>query len=241
MTVPDDILYLVHATNIHPSTIKYLEPRPSCKEMNKDCQFPGVYCSLITKGNRLTQNIYPGKYVLVLSLNVLLQSNWHVNAKDHNGNITEHNTYFPWNYKTNIDKLSDANEVVFHDPINMRYLCRLLIRPSIYDDEQAFIHFITKGGIHSMLPQRRMHTRTPPDMTKKPFYVFNTEHRYTGTTDIPKSSMAWLRMMAKVAKILPIPIDRSVLVSMLQKHSLKLCFNREEQDLVPLKAWTTTR
>jgi hypothetical protein len=209
--------------------------------MNKDCQFPGVYCSLITKANRLTQRIYPGKYVLVFSPKVLLQSNWHVNAKDHNGNITEHNTYFPWNYDTAIDKLSDTNEVVFHDPIDMKYLCKVLIRPSVNDDEQAFMRFITKGGICSMLPQIRLETWASPDMAKKPFFVFNTEHHYTGTTEIPKSSFAWLHMMAKVARISPIPIRKSVLVSTLQKQSVKLYVNREHQHLAPLRAWTNTQ
>ena len=240
MILPNNVLYLVHATNHNPADIRYMNTWPKCNESISSLQYPGVYFSLITKENRLTQDIYPGKYVLIFSAKLLLQSNWHINAKDHNGNVTEHNTFFPWNFDTAIDKLSDKNEVVFHDPIDMKHLCKVLIRPSHREDEEAYMRYIANGGIQSMLPTERFQTNIEPDLTKQPFYVFNTENQYTGSTNIPKSSVAWFHMMAKVAKLSPIPQTESELVNVLQKQSVILCANRMAQDLEPLKEWTRT-
>lgn len=236
MHIPKNILYLVHATSQDPKQLKYLETRPYCDEINTALQFPGVYFSLITKKNINTELIYPGKYVLIFSVDLLKQSNWHINIKDHNGNITEKNTYYPWNYQKVVNKLSDMNEVVFHDPIDMKYLCKTLIRPSI-DNEKKYLAYSLKGGINAMLPKRQMSSSTPPDLTKKPFYVF-TERHYTGTTEVPKSSLSWYKMMAKVANIFPIPDTKQKIIELLEKKSHKICVDRNLQDITHLIQWT---
>jgi hypothetical protein len=237
MHIPSDVLYLVHATSQDPTQLKYLEPRPDCVDANNELQFPGVFMTLITKQNIKTQNIYSGKYVLIFSVDLLQQVNWHVNAADHNGNITEKNTFFPWNYEGALDKFSDSNEVVFHDRIDMKHLCKVLVKPSS-TNVKKYMRYISKGGINGMLPKRRVRSTAQPDLTKQPFYVYNTETYYNGTTQVAKSSLAWFKMMARVAGISPIPNTKKEIIPLLQKQSKKICFERGQQDLTHLKSWT---
>lgn len=210
--IPSDTLYLVHVTNTDPTKIKGgLTPHPTCKKMNKKLQFPGVFFSLITKSNRKLHFLFPGKYVLIFSVNLLFQNNYHVNIEDHNGFITEHNTYFPWNLLQATDKLSKStmNEVVFHDAIDFSYLCKVIQR--------------SEEDLPKNLPKKRMYTEAPPNLSYIPFVLGGLlENKYTGTTEIQSSSMAWLRMMAKIAKLSNLSRTRLGLLEQLQKRSLTL-------------------
>jgi len=60
----------------------------------------------ITKDNI---NIEPvnhfGKYKLIFSKKLLLQKNFHINLTDHNGFISESNTYFNWELDKVVKKI----------------------------------------------------------------------------------------------------------------------------------------
>ena len=135
----EDIYYLVHKTKTDDYK-KWSELKPSKLKASKSSiaeagvQFPGVYFSLITKDNINSERLYAGKYVLIFSYKLLNQKNYHINIHDNNGFITETNTYYPWNIKDAVDKIASmkktTNEVVFHDPISMKYCCREIEIPS---------------------------------------------------------------------------------------------------------------
>ncbi len=205
----EDIYYLVHVTDKDPDKIKFLKKNPSCKESTGD-QFPGVFFTLVTKYNIQTEHFYGGKNILIFSKELLKQNNYHINLRDNNGNITEHNTFYPWNIDEAVKKIkilstskaiSDKmNEVVFHDNIDMKYCCAHIEKPTFQGEEEV-IQFIKKGGIKQLLPKKSMKTSEPPDMSKLPFYSFTFEDKYTETTKVPKSSLGWFKMLAKVAGI----------------------------------------
>lgn len=44
--------------------------------------------------------LFPGKHLL------LLQQNYHINLRDYNGNISEKNTYFPWNLEDAVHQIN---------------------------------------------------------------------------------------------------------------------------------------
>lgn len=109
-------------------------------------QFPGVYFTLITKDNLLTEELLTKSYCLIFSKNLLKQRNYHVNETDNNGFITENNTYFPWNLKEAVEEIKKnslisssetginyrlMNEVIFHNPVPMEYCCMEIDRSSI--------------------------------------------------------------------------------------------------------------
>ena len=130
----EDIYYLIHTTNNYKD---WSELQTSSIDNWHD-QFPGVYLTLITKYNIDSERLFPGKYILIFSYELLKQKNYHINIRDYNGNITETNTYYPWNLnravqeikniqndeKKKYDTIWQSNEVVFHDPISMKYLCK---------------------------------------------------------------------------------------------------------------------
>jgi len=136
--IPNDVLYLVHITK-NENTDNWKQININQKDTS---QYPGAYFTLITKDNRLTEELYPGKFCLLFSRNLLQQSNYHINISDDNGRITKNNTYFPWNLEKAVDKIKEnsylsgkdednlwkindkcMNEVVFHDAVSMNYLC----------------------------------------------------------------------------------------------------------------------
>jgi hypothetical protein len=99
----EDIYYLVHITKNY--TKDWTELRTSKVEDYED-QFPGVYLTLITKENIHNVDLYPGKQILIFSNKILEQLNWHINLRDYNGYISEHNTYFPWNLNDAVIKIN---------------------------------------------------------------------------------------------------------------------------------------
>jgi hypothetical protein len=169
----DDIYYLVHTTNKYKND--WTEMRPS--KLEED-QYPGVYLTLITKHNIRDEMLYGGKQILIFSKRLLEQRNYHINVKDDNGRISEHNTYFPWNLDEAVRKIKDnaaaaketnfskdlMNEVVFHDPIPMDYLCLVMHKLSPY---------VLSNDI---LPPVVVENDIEPDMTKLPFYCYALGH-----------------------------------------------------------------
>lgn len=136
--IPNDILYLIHITK-DKNTENWKQVNSNQEDAS---QYPGAYFTLITKDNRLTEQLYAGNYCLIFSRNLLKKTNYHINVSDNNGFITENNTYFPENLKEAVEKIKEnsslcgideenswksndkcMNEVVFHDAVSMDYLC----------------------------------------------------------------------------------------------------------------------
>ena len=219
-------LYLVHVSgdifsDENVNVTKWKELRTSDKWSDKE--FPGVYFSLITKDNIHKEQLYPGKKVMFFSVKLLEQHNWHLNIKDHNGYVSEYNTYFPWNLEEALKKIksvkNDSNEVVFHDPVSLKYLCQVVAKPEDYKPGDKF------------LPNQRMETDESPDMTKKPFYVYPFESEYTGIDQgFQKSSKAWFKMMCEVAGISTF--------EQMKKRAKYLWTHRDEQHIEILKEYT---
>lgn len=240
-TLPDEVLYLVHATQVEPRTIDELQPSKMTKNID---QFPGVYFSLITKSNQETEYIYPeGKNILIFSPELLHQHNWHGNVEDKQGFISEHNTYYPWNLTEFVDKIkkqdetTTMNEIVFHDPVSMKYLCRVIKRPTI---EQK----IKKGMFgNSYLPNKRIKNDYPPDLSLNPFYCFPFEDDFTGikSNGWKPSSKRFYNMMYKMCLKSPnkkIPGKKEILKT-LKRNVKKIHKTRKNQKLDILYKFST--
>lgn len=207
-------LYLVHVTDGPFS--EWTELKPSKWSEN---EFPGVYFSLVTEDNLNNLRLFLGKNVLIFSAKLLDQHNWHLNLEDHNGFITEYNTYYPWNLNDVITKKMPSNEVVFHDAISMKYLCKNLVKPENYKPGDTF------------LPNYHIVNKELPDLTKQPFYVFPFEDKYTGTEKSFKhSSKEWFKMLYKVADVTS--------MQELTKSSKYLYKHRDKQHLEYLEDYT---
>ena len=101
----DKVLYLVHTTNNNPQ--KYTELR---KSNNLNDQFPGVYFSIITTDNINIEELFPNRYIMIFSVNLLKQINYHINIRDYNGFITETNTYYPLYIYAAIKKIDEYSK-----------------------------------------------------------------------------------------------------------------------------------
>lgn len=219
----EKILYLVHTTNNNPENYTELRAAPT----DLDDQFPGVYLSLITTDNVNIENIFPGRFVMLFSPNLLQQKNYHINIRDYNGFISESNTYYPWNLEKAINRIESysknstskwqSNEIVFHDNISMKYLCNILKRTKSFT-----------------LPETRCINQEPPDLTKLPFYVYSFEDKYTGADPLPQSSNAFYKKMARLAKLDPIPKTKDEIVTALREKAPFFLEHRNEQNIKAL-------
>lgn len=229
----DDIYYLIHVTNdskcLHPVNWKELKT----SNFNTDDQFPGVYFTLITKYNIDYEKLFPGKYILIFSKNLLYQHNYHINLTDYNGIITEKNTYYPWN----IDKFvidnklkciaskKSMNEVIFHDNIDMKYCC--CIKNKDNDLELPRISYVNNE---------------PPDLTKIPFYCFPFNDIYTGCNPQPPDYYKWYSIFAKIANIncdnLDNINDKNEIIKKIKEKAFTLYNNRNEQKINILYEYT---
>ena len=192
----DDILYLVHSTN-NNNYEQWDELKTS--EMNI-YQFPGVYFSLITTNNLHKEELYPSKYILIFSKKLLEQRNYHINIYDYNGHINEENTFYPWNLDKAVEKIklnqkSFMNEVVFHDPIPMKYLCASLISYKISSYPKNF------KRLTFLLPPYEIFNDEKPDMSKISFYCYPYEMNYNGIDPLKISSIDFYIKMAKMSNI----------------------------------------
>jgi hypothetical protein len=179
------LYYLLHATNEDYTNFDKLKPGGTSDYELRD-QYPGVYFSLITSDNFETEVLFNKKYYLLFSLELLKQKNFHINIKDTNGIISEFNTFFYWQLNEAIDKINmdsrtnkkTMNEVVFHDSINMKHLCKVI--------ENTF---------ETNLPKLEMRNDTPIDTSLLPCYCYYNDSLYTGINPPQKSSIEWINMM----------------------------------------------
>jgi hypothetical protein len=198
----DDILYLVHCTSKEDYE-KWEVLKPSEIDIY---QYPGVYFSLITKYNINREKLYYSKYMLIFSKKLLEQQNYHINLQDYNGHINEENTYYPWNLDKAIDiiksdKYKHMNEVVFHDPIPMKYLCSAIIT---YDISSSVINNDSSNKYFKenyLLPNFYIYTDESPDMTKIPFLCYPYEMNYSGVDPLKLSSIEFYIRMGKMCGV----------------------------------------
>ena len=194
----DDILYLIHCTpNNKYETWDALKPSPM-----DIYQYPGVYFTLITKYNLYREILYSSKYMLIFSKKLLEQQNYHINLQDYNGHINEENTYYPWNLDKLIEKIKDKksnfmNEVVFHDPVPMKYLCMTIIHHNISWKVKPLNDDIFNIGF----PEYQIFNDEEPDITKIPFLCYPYEMNYNGVDPLKLSSIEFYIKMAKMCDV----------------------------------------
>jgi hypothetical protein len=239
----DDIYYLLHKTNDYNEDWKELK---TSDIDNSDDQFPGVYLTLITKDNINNERLYPGKYGLIFSRKLLNQKNYHININDNNGIITETDTYYPWNIDKALDKIkistekTTMNEVVFHDPISMEYLCEVIKFPTAKELANLSDEDFDKYRPHSLLPEEIMENDFEPDMTKEPFYCYPQDN-YAGVDKTSSSSKEFLETMAKVCNIdanIYKTLNEKELFGKIKKKIPHLYSKRNEQNIQALKDFT---
>lgn len=211
-------------------------------------EFPGAYFSLVTEDNLKKLNIYFGKFALFFSARLLEQKNWHLNLGDQNGMISEFNTYYPWNLDEALEKIKknsgiDLNEVVFHDPVPMKYCVHIVEKPADF----------APGNKDKFLPQHRLVNDVPPDMSKQPFYVYPFEDEWNGAsaTPLPKSSPAFFHMMTQVAGVNvddrpwykkvfnTFKSNKDVSLEAIKKRTKYLWTHRDEQHIQFLEDYTS--
>lgn len=237
----EDIYYLLHKTK-HYNKEDWKELKTSSID-NSDDQFPGVYLTPITKYNIRSAKLYPGKYVLIFSRKLLNQKNYHINILDNNGMITETNTYYPWNINEAVDKIKKSTEntttteVVFHDPISMKYLCEVIELPTPKElanlSDEEYEKYLSKP----YLPKKRIENDTEPDMSKEPFYCYpQIDYKEDNTAMDEKLSSPdnFLKTMAKVCNI-NTNLEKKDLINEIKEKIPYLYSNRNEQNIQALK------
>jgi hypothetical protein len=190
--------YLLHATN-EDYTQFYELKTAGISDYEVRVQFPGVFFSLITKDNFETEVLFDKKYYLLFSVELLKQKNYHINIRDMNGIISEHNTLFYWQLNEVHDRIKadikinkrTMNEVVFHDNISMTHLCYVI--------ENKF-----DGNLKNILPKESLINKK--DIAKintdlLPCYCYYNDYFYTGLNPPPKSSPEWISKMNLVYDI----------------------------------------
>jgi len=221
----NDIYYLIHTTNKYNEEWKELRTSPI--EDYED-QFPGVYFTLITKDNIHKEKLYPGnKQILIFSKRLLEQKNYHINLRDYNGYISENNTYFPWNLDAAVKKISEdaninSNEVVFHDPIPMKYLCVAIKKLS------------SNISNNNLLPNVPIQNEVEPDLSKEPFYCYPLEKNYTGMNPLSESSSEFFMKMAKMCGV-DNQLPTNEIINQISQKIPDLYMNRNKQQIDMLK------
>jgi hypothetical protein len=255
----DDIYYLIHTTD-NPDFINWNELKVSDTNSfiyTNEYQFPGIYFSLVTKQNIDYLSLYPGKYILFFSRDLLLQQNYHINFYDHNGMITEYNTFYPWNIdkflekqnqyiQNNINKrIRFTSEVVFHNNISLQKLCSYIEKPKLkidykVDSIERILNKIDK--INTLLPRNiflNMNTNINTNTNQIPFYCYPFENVYPIETNFKKSSINWFKMIAQMCNI---QINENYTIEHIQEkikiESKNIYNNREKQNLELLKSYT---
>jgi len=183
------LYYLLHATNEDYTKFDKLKPSGT-NDIDIRHQYPGVYFTLITKVNFDTETLFTKKYYLLFSLELLKQKNFHINIRDMNGIINENNTFFYWQLNEALDKIlldvnenkKTMNEVVFHDSISMKHLCKVI--------ENTFI-----CNLKNNLPKIEMRNDAKIDTNLLPCYCYYNENFYTGINPPKKSSLEWINKM----------------------------------------------
>ena len=222
----EEVYYLVHSTDQDTKNWKELKTG-SLDDIQH--QFPGVYFTLVTKKNIDKIPLLPDRdKVLIFSKKLLEQQNYHINLKDYNGYISEENTYFPWNIDEAIKKIDEdegdvGNEVVFHDPVSMKYLCSTIEN---FDTSNV--------STNVLLPHVPIENSVEPDLEKEPFYCFPLERNYTGIDPINESSREFFQKMATLCGVKSdLPTDKIIEES--KKKIRHLYKRRYKQNINVLK------
>lgn len=224
----EDVYYLVHSTD-RDNTKKW-------KQINTghiddfEHQFPGAYFTLVTKKNIDKVKLYPGSpTTLIFSKKLLEQNNYHINVRDYNGFITE-DTYFPFNLDEAVKKIDEndgnmgiENEVVFHDPVSMKYLCS-----SIENKTPEEI------PTNVYLPHIPIENKVEPDLTKEPFFCFPLEKNYTGRDPLDESSREFFQKMANLCGVKS-ELSNDKIIKEVKKKIPELYKHRNEQNTNVLK------
>ena len=95
------------------------------------------------------------------------------------------------------------NEVIFHDPIPMKYLCTAVITYEISslvsnNDENSPHKYFKENDL---LPKFPIYNEEEPDMTKIPFLCYPYEMNYTGIDPFKLSSKKFYNKMAKMCNV----------------------------------------
>ena len=235
IVVPDEIFYLVHMTkptckNVD-GTFAWDFLKPSPLDYGTD-QFPGVYFTLITKDNLLTEELLFKRYCLIFSKNLLKQHNYHINITDNNGFITENNTYFPYNLKEAVEEIKKnslinpsetdfnyhlMNEVIFHDPVPFEYCCMDIDRSSI----SCLLEFD-----NDFLPDYPIHNNIAPNKDLLPFYCYAPSEELNRLT----SSYTFFQKMARICDIEP-SLTTEEIIQKIQEKMDFLYEHRDKQNL----------
>jgi hypothetical protein len=225
--IPENILYLVHVTKNEykdaTGKLVWTEIRASGTD-----QYPGAYFTLITKDNRLTEELYSGPKCLIFSRNLLKQFNYHINVSDNNGFISEKNTYFPWNLEEAVEKIKEnaalpldeddinyqrMNEVVFHDSVPMEYLC---------------MDLPNKGN--KFLPDYPIENDVKPNTSLLPFYCFAQPEENNRLT----SSHKFFEKFAEFCNI-DKSLSKEEIIEKMQENIPFLESHRDKQNIEMLK------
>ncbi len=233
----DRILYLVHTT-IYDNYRKWDELTPSPIK-DSEHQFPGVYFTLITKDNIKKENLYYTNNILIFSKKLLEQNNYHINIRDYNGFINEKNTYFPWNLDKAVKKIKTiskknydiGNEVIFHDPVPMKYLCSTISNISI---DKSIMNKYNVSLTALFLPIYELYNYEPPDMSKLPFYCLPFEDKYTGIGKYNLSSKKFYKKMAILCNVDKNQPREKIIKDIIEKIE-DLYYNRDKQKLEEFK------
>jgi len=113
-------------------TYQYRSKRLVYKK-DKITQYPGVYCRLMSQKELLKYSPINTEYCdIIISLSILKQKNYHINATDQNGainnlsfspnNISKYLHLLEWLYDTGKNVLNMPHEVIFHDKINLELI-----------------------------------------------------------------------------------------------------------------------
>lgn len=219
----DDILYLVHFTNINP--FYWTSIKASGFDLG---QFPGAYFTLVTKYNVNTEKYFPGRFGIYVSKEILKQKNFHVNIRDYNGFISERNTFFYWNLLDSVRTIKNvhegtsseefsserSNEVVFHDDVSIDFFTK-----------------ITMDGKTVKVFENSKHA----DYTKLPFYVFPFEDQYSGGDPMKRSSYDFFQKMGRLANLIPVPRLTGDILDILESGRAEYLWkNRIEQNFAAL-------
>jgi hypothetical protein len=235
----DKILYLVHSISTDYDKTWTELKTSSVDDINH--QFPGVFFTFITKETLQRESLYYNKTILIFSKKLLEQENYHINLSDYNGFINEKNTYFPWQldkavkkYKSIFKKTNNhvGNEIVFHDPIPMKYLCAVIINKSISDEISD--KYNMRMRINLLLPKYEIYNDEPPDMSKLPFYCMPLEDNFTGFNKYKLSSKKFYQKMAQLCNV-NTDQTREKIIEEIKLKMIDIYYNRNKQNLKEFK------